>query len=192
MKLSQLLAGATALAFAAGVASSAFAAPAPTTNVPFALSGSVASSCLMSFASTSVPVGNNGVIPIDTNAADTSTYFHMTDANDYGLEAGFAGCNTASTVSVVKTNGANGLETNNTSAFDKSVLQNNLPYSVQFGFDHGANGDPVTVSAAGATITNQPAFSGSANISVVIPQATLGLVSGTYTDTVTVTLTATG
>jgi hypothetical protein len=191
MKLSQLLAGATALAFTVGVASSALA-DTPSTNKPFALSGSVVSSCLMNFTTTAVPLGNNGVIPIDTNAADTSTYFHMTDANDFGFEAGFAGCNTASTVSVVKTNGATGLETDNKSKFDSSVLQNNLPYSVQFGFDHGANGDPVAVTAAGATITAQPAFSGAANISVTVPQAALGLVSGNYTDTVTVTLTATG
>ena len=192
MKPSNLLAGATALAFAVGVASSVSAAP-PSTSQAFNLSGAVSAACLINFSSSAVPIGNTpGVIAIDTNAADTTTYFHMTNANEYGFEAGAAGCNTAATVVVAKTNGTTGLEDNNTSVYDKAVLQNTLPYQVQFGFDCGANGDKVLTTAGSNTLTNQPAFAGTANISVVVPQAPLGLVSGTYTDTVTVTLTATG
>jgi hypothetical protein len=198
MKLSQLLAGATALAFAAGAASSALAA---SNTQTFNVSGSVTATCLIYFSNTTGAIGN---IPVNVVASSaSSTYFHMTDTGgDSQTLLGQGGCNDDNTVEITKGNGATGMTSTNTSSFDPAVFQNTLPYNVELGWtgtyggnQHGPStpeneGLPLPPNSGDTGAFANGAFASSMNITFLVEDQPKALLSGTYTDTVMVTLTA--
>jgi hypothetical protein len=195
MKLSQLLAGATALALAAGMSASAMAA---TASVTFNVTGNVNESCLISFTNTNMPIGT---IPIDTTATDpVGSYFHMT-SNPSSTVVGQGGCNANNTVTITKGNGTPGLHNPTTAIYDPTQFTANLDYNAEVGWTgpygfYGSGqhpnvnqGLPAGSETATASITNG-AFASSMDVTAYIFTSPLALLAGTYSDTITVTLTA--
>ncbi len=169
----------------------------PTVTVSFNMSGTVAQNC--SYFSNSA--GNSqsislGAIGIKNgNSQNIGSLFNQIDPIDFEITSTNAGCNTDNTVTVTK--GANGLFNPSTSGYDSSQFTNSIPYSIKVGV-HAATlaGTVGTGIPQGFTVATT-AQTGSANygawrskldLLANIPAQTLGLVAGTYSDTITVTL----
>jgi hypothetical protein len=200
MKLSQLLAGATAMAFVAGVASSAMADPGGTAATQqFQISGTVVSTCLLNVAAPNIALGNISINTVATSSP--STYFHMTTAGDI-LQAqltGTAGCNSNSNVTLSKANGTEGLHNSTTAGFDQTVFTANIPYNFQLSWS-GSNSftpgaQPASPQSArvlpteGNSSVATGAFASNVNFAFFAADPGLGLLAGTYKDTVTLTFT---
>ncbi len=200
MKLSHLLTGAAALAFAVGISASAYAAD--NDQVTFNVTGHVKQTCLIHFDSHNLPIGD---IPIDHNASDAVTsYFHMT-SNPSATDVGQGGCNDENDITISKGNGPTGLHNPTTAGYDPTVFTADLDYNAEVGWtgpygflgagphpssDQGLPAGSGVGSATTATIGHNGAFASSMNVTAYIFTSPHALLAGTYSDTITVTLQA--
>lgn len=174
----------------------------PTVTKTFALTGTVNKDCSYyigngDLASRNI---NLGTIGIRTNAGETvSNAFDMVAPAGAVVASGTAGCNFNNTVTITKANGTDGLENQIASGFDSNQFQANLPYTVNANWTgvQGAgnvgpgSGQSLTVGLNEATDQwTGGAWRSGFVLTFGVPVAPLGLVAGTYTDTVTVELAA--
>ncbi|VXC96737.1 hypothetical protein [Sphingomonas sp. AX6] len=174
----------------------------PTVTKTFALTGNVNKDC-------SYYIGNGdlanrnislGTIGIRTNAGETVTNaFDMVGPAGAVITSGTAGCNFNNTVTITKANGTDGLENQVASGYDTNQFQANLPYTVNANWT-GVQGAGTIGAGTGQSLTvglNEAtdqwtggAWRSGFVLTFGVPVASLGLVAGTYTDTVTVELKA--
>lgn len=173
----------------------------PTVNVAFTLTGSVTKDC-------SFYAGNNaaarnidfGQIGVRTgNNENVTDAFEMVAPANAAIQSLTAGCNFNNTVRLVKTNGVNGMVNNAAGGYDSNQFQANLPYSVAAAWTGTTNqsgpqaGTPQSLAVAANAANNQisqGAWRSQFDLSVNVPTPNLGLVAGTYSDTLTLTLQA--
>ena len=175
----------------------------PTVQHAFTLTGSVARDCsyfglgdLSSGSAYTIPLGAIGVRNGDNELVNN--LFNQNGDFTYDIATTTAGCNTNNTVTVTKN--ADGLRNTAAVGFDNTQFTNHIPYSVLVGIasattntSSGAVGQytPMTVAANAASNTETlGAWRSSLHLTATIPAQTLGLVAGTYSDTITVTLAA--
>ena len=173
----------------------------PTVNVAFTLTGSVTKDC--SFYAGNTAAARNidfGVIGVRTgNNENVNDAFDMRAPAAAAIDTLTAGCNFNNNVSIAKTGGVNGMVNNAAGGYDSNQFQANLPYSVAAGWTGTTNqsgpaaGTPqtlnVTTAQANGTLA-QGAWRSAMDIDVIVPVAAKALVAGTYSDTMTLTLSA--
>ncbi|WP_326524691.1 hypothetical protein [Sphingomonas sp.] len=217
MKTSYLVLASAALALTANSASAQTAAsnatyvnPANPGNVgtasnsetaDFTVTGSVNQACVLG-AGGDLNNLNFGTIGIHADATSSvENVFTAVGTPNGHTRTNLAGCNTANTMTVTKTNGANGLVNADaaTGGYDGNVFQANIPYSIAVQYTAGAVGTLVPqgsisqFSVAATASTNNKsnaAWKSGAAFRIDLTDPTKALVAGTYTDTVTVVLAA--
>jgi hypothetical protein len=174
----------------------------PTVATAFTLTGSVQKDC-------SFYAGNNanarnidfGVIGVRTgNNENVAAAFEMAGDLNATIQTLTAGCNFNNEVKIEKTNGQGGLQlVGNPGGFDVTQFQSNIPYSVQASWqgvalDAVTQGSPQSLTVAsnqGSNQKSQGAWRSQMTLGINAPAVTFrGLVAGTYSDTMTVTLRA--
>lgn len=177
--------------------------PTPTVSTAFTLTGSVNKDC--SFYAGNAASATNidfGVIGVRTgDNENVNAAFEMAGDLDAEIETLTAGCNFNNEVEIKKGNiYGDGMNlVGNPGGFDSSQFQTNIPYRVDASWTGVALNEIATGYAQDLTVaTNQAsatkqqgAWRSSMNISINAPAITgRGLVAGTYSDTMTVTLRA--
>lgn len=179
--------------------SSGFAAntsSASTTNgATFSLSGTVTPDCAYYIGDTVTSV-NFGTIGINTSDNNPDAAFEMV-GNDRTLEisSNLAGCNTRNTVTFSKTD----LSTSASAGFDAAQFTNVIPVELAASFKAGVVGatgnagqQNVSLTAGGnqAAAGTWGAWKSPLNMVVKMKNPNKGLLAGTYTGTVGVTIVA--
>lgn len=174
----------------------------PSLPTAFTLTGTVNPDC-------SFYAGNNaaarninfGTIGVRTgNGENVGDAFEMRAPAVVNINSGTAGCNTRNNVTISKLNGVDGMvnAAAASAGFDTNQFTDNLPYTVNANWT-GVNvgqvgagtGRSLTVATnEGSDTRDGGAWRSSFNMLVTIPTPNLGLVAGTYSDTLTVTLAA--
>jgi hypothetical protein len=172
----------------------------PSVTRTFALTGSVAQDCSYYTGGSNSQTINLGAIGVrNGDSEDVGTLYNQVDTLNVDNQSNGAGCNTDNTVTVTKTNGANGLSNPTTSGYDDLQFTNHIPYSITTGIQHATAAGSVDHGIFRSFTVATGASTGSAtfgawrsqiNVHVTVPAQTLGLVAGTYSDTITVTLAA--
>lgn len=170
----------------------------------FTLAGTVTKDCSFYSGDSTVSGGifnqtiQLGTIGVQTgNNVNSSLAFDQNGPITANISTSTAGCNTANTVTVSKLNGVDGLKNPAPGSYDSNQFTDRIPYTVVAtwtGIDSGVGiggTKTITVAANDDTETkNQGAWRSSFDLSINAPAPTKGLVAGTYTDAVTVTLAA--
>lgn len=168
-------------------------------SAAFTLKGEVSQDC--SFYSGAIDTvlnfGQIGINTLDNGGVDDA--FDMVSAANAEIETNTAGCNTKNEVRITKTNGNAGMKSNFAGAFDGGQFQANLPYKV----DASWTGVPAGSGSATATtqslsvattapggVKTQGAWKSHFKVNITVPVADKSLVSGTYSDTLTIELAA--
>ena len=165
----------------------------------FTMTGTVSTDC-------AYYSGDNGAETLDFGqigiyASDNTgpaAAFTMVAPATLTIDTNLAGCNTANTVRIQKTD-LNGLVNAGASAYDNNVFQANLPYQVTARYTAGLNtgggtaGVPRTLTVA--TTSDQAsaqhgAWKSAMALDVVIPRPGKALVAGSYAGTFGVTISA--
>lgn len=170
----------------------------------FTLAGTVTKDCSFYSGDSTVSGGifnqtiQLGTIGVQTgNNVNSSLAFDQNGPITANISTSTAGCNTANTVTVSKLNGTVGLKNPAPGSFDSNQFTDVIPYTVVAtwtGIDSGVGAGAlktITVAANDDTETKtQGAWRSSFDMTINAPAPTKGLVAGTYTDAVTVTLAA--
>lgn len=134
-----------------------------------------------------IDLGTIGVRTMDSN--NVSQAFNQVSAATAHVDTATAGCNTANTVTITKTNDA--LLNSAPGSYDSAQFTASIPYSINASWNNAGN----KTLALGATSGNvhQNSLSGGAwrssfAMDVNIPVQQKGLVAGTYSDKITVTV----
>lgn len=169
----------------------------------FTLTGNVDKTCAIGgvdgFGGTTS--GLNATVDLGTigiSAGDDQSYdslFTMTGPATVQLNSAAAGCNYNNTLSLTKSS-ADGLVNSNPGSYDSSQFQANIPYAatatftgVQSGTGTGTTQTVTVDTASAANSGTFGAWRSPLQIDVNAPQVTgKGLVGGTYSGTLTVTL----
>ncbi len=168
-------------------------------SAAFTLKGEVSQDC--SFYSGAIDTvlnfGQIGINTLDNGGVDDA--FDMVGAANAEIETNTAGCNTKNEVRITKANGIAGMKSNYAGAFDGSQFQANLPYKVDAswtGVPAGSGSATATTQTLNVT-TGQPggvkvqgAWKSHFKVNITVPVADKSLVSGTYSDTLTIELAA--
>lgn len=166
----------------------------------FTITGTVSQACVLGAGGDLNDV-NFGTIGIYADATSTveNVFTSVGPANGH-TRTNLAGCNTANTMTVRKTNGVDGLKnTGNTGGYDSNVFQANIPYSIAAAYTAGAVGTLVpqtSISQFSVSTTEDQdskanaAWKSGASFRIDISDPTKALIAGTYSDTVTVELAA--
>lgn len=168
-------------------------------SAAFTLKGEVSQDC--SFYSGAIDTvlnfGQIGINTLDNGGVDDA--FDMVSAANAQIETNTAGCNTKNEVRITKTNGIAGMKSNYTGSFDGGQFQANLPYKVDASWTGVAAGSgsatatsqslSVGTGAAG-NVKTQGAWKSHFKVNITVPVADKSLVSGTYSDTLTIELAA--
>lgn len=174
----------------------------PTVTRKFVLQGEVAQNCSYFIDSnTNTQTIDLGAIGIHNgDNQPVGTLFNQVDTIGVDNQSTGAGCNTDNTVTVTKTNGAKGLVNPNAGDYDSNQFTANIPYSLTVGFQdavlQGAGAQPGSFQSFQVSTTqstgnlNLGAWRSEINVHATIPPQSLGLLAGTYSDTITVTLAA--
>lgn len=165
----------------------------------FTLTGTVDKDC--SFYNGSAAGGahtiNLGTIGVRTGDADNvSIAFNQVADASANVNTATAGCNFNNRVTINKAH--KGLQNNTTSSFDPNQFTNEIPYSVDATWTGVAQGSSqsgqrelqLSANTSGSQFLDSGAWRSAFNMNIAIPKQSLGLVAGTYTDTITVTLAA--
>ena len=124
--------------------------------------------------------------------------FTMVDDAEVSIDTNLAGCNTANTVTIAKTD-LNGLVNAGASSYDSNVFQANLPYEVTAryvagpvagGAAPGSNQTLVVATTADQNSRQHGAWKSAMSLDVVIPVPAKALVAGSYAGTFGVTISA--
>lgn len=172
-----------------------------TVSTAFTLTGTVNKDCSYFNANSgshTIPLGTIGVR--NSNNEAPSQLFNQVSDFSIEITSTSAGCNFANTVSVDKSNGAQGLLNSAPGGYDSNSFTANIPYIARIGISQATTN--TTAPAPGQYQTFQAetneggkskafgAFRSAIFLHAIVPAQTKGLVAGTYSDTVTVTLTA--
>lgn len=176
----------------------------PTVTRTFLLQGEVAKNCSYFIGTSNTPgqqtidLGAIGIHNGDNQA--NNTLFTQVDTVGSDIQSSQAGCNTDNTITLTKKNGTSGLVNPSPGDYDNTQFTANIPYSVQVGItgvaqgqgSHAPTSQLFTVSTSQSTGNmTVGAWRSLIGLHVVIPaQPSLGLLAGTYSDTMTVTLAA--
>ncbi len=164
----------------------------------FTMTGSVSTDCAYYSGTNNTETLDFGQIGIYTSDdAGPAAAFTMVDDAYVNIDTNLAGCNTANTVRLAKTN-VNGLVSDNTGGFDSAEFQNNLPYSVTARYVAaaanttavGTNQTLVLTTALPNITRTHGAWKSAMSLDVEIPQAAKALVAGNYSGTFSVTISA--
>lgn len=164
----------------------------------FTLTGRVSTDCAYYSGnnnSETLDFGTIGIYATDINGPINA--FKMVTPANVTIATNLAGCNTANTVRIAKTD-VRGLVSDNVSGWDSDVFQNNLPYSVTARYKASAPGAPnagtdqvlVVSGAVDQNSRQHGAWKSAMALDVTIPRADKALVAGTYTGTFGVTISA--
>lgn len=166
----------------------------------FTLTGSVAKDC--SYFAGDGSTGDTvhtislGAIGVRNGDAETtSTLYTMVNGFSEEITSSTAGCNYNNTLKVSKS--AKGLTNTAAGGYDSNQFQANIPYSLNVGLtattnqSTGAAGDYIAMPVAIDAASNQEslgAWRSRVVMTANVPAPTLGLVAGTYSDTITIEL----
>lgn len=168
----------------------------------FTLTGTVNKDCSFYGGGQSAHTINLNTIGIRTQSTDNvSQAFNQAHDITANFNTATAGCNTNNTVEISTQNHGK-LLNSQPGAYDQTQFTANIPYSLNAtwqGVDAGAgNGTAhqqqikwdAGAAGAGTGTKTGGAWRSAFNMDIVAPAQSLGLVSGTYEDTITVTLAA--
>jgi len=165
----------------------------PTVGATFSLKGEVSQDCAYYTGGTDTTV-DFGTIGINTSDNNPNGAFQMV-GNDRTLEinSNLAGCNTKNTVKFSKTD----LTASAAGGFDPAQFTNVIPVELQAKFTAGVpgatsgiSGQTVNITAAGNQALENPygAWKSPLNMTVRMKNPNKGLVAGSYTGSVGVTI----
>ncbi|NIJ21590.1 hypothetical protein FHS95_003293 [Sphingomonas naasensis] len=177
-----------------------FEAASPTVSHSWDISGEVQKDCsFYSQGQTSNHQLNFGVLGVN-NQSNTSLNdaFDMRSAAVANVTTTTAGCNANNTVTITKTNGSDGLVSDSTDGFNSADFTNKIPYSVTAVWlgtastsgSGSQSGRLLDVSTGeGSDSLTGGAWKSAFNMTITAPKPQKALISGNYTDKVTVELT---
>lgn len=161
----------------------------------FTLKGKVATDCAYYTGSSTNQTLDFGTIGIyaDENAGPANL-FNMTQAASVEINSNVAGCNTANTVKITKTD----LESDNNGGYDSSVFTNKLPFSVTATYKAGALNSAAAAqsqswtvaSGVGTDSKSHGAWKSPMSLNVNIAKPNQALLAGNYEGTVSVLISA--
>lgn len=167
-------------------------------SASFTLRGNVDKDCSFYTGTTNAREINLGTIGIRGGAGENvADAFNMVDDARAQIRSGTAGCNFKNTLTISKENLGLGMVNTGAAGFDSDEFQANLPYVINAEFFGTTN---ITAGAAGGPQRpqvglNQPsatwtggAWRSTFAMDITIPAPDKGLVAGTYSDKITVTL----
>ncbi|BCA63082.1 hypothetical protein HMP09_2316 [Sphingomonas sp. HMP9] len=163
----------------------------------FTLTGVVTKDCSFYGGGQTGHTINLGVIGVRTgNNDNVSIAFNQRDAVTANVNSATAGCNTDNIVTIAKANGSDGLKNFTPGSYDSNQFTDRIPYAVNAswtGVAAGSTAAGTTQNLAVAFNQGTNALTGGAwrsafNMDVNAPSQSKGLVAGTYSDTITVTL----
>lgn len=171
-----------------------------TVSNTFTLTGSVTKDCSFYGGGQTGHTINLGTIGVRTgNNDNVSIAFNQRDAITANVNSATAGCNTNNTVTISKQNGSDGLRNFQPGSYDSNQFTDRIPYTINANWTGvaagttGAGTNQTLAVAANQGSNNKAggAWRSTFNMDVNAPvQDNRGLVAGTYTDTITVTLAA--
>lgn len=171
------------------------AAASTTNGATFSLSGNVTPDCAYYIGNASTNV-NFGEIGINTSDNNPDAAFEMVGGNrTLEISSNLAGCNTRNTVTFSKTD----LSTNAGAGFDAAQFTNVIPVELAANFTAGVVGattnaglQNVSLTQAGnqAAASSYGAWKSPLNMVVTLKNPNKGLLAGSYTGTVGVTIVA--
>lgn len=167
----------------------------------FTLQGEVAKDCSFFGGANPNHTIDLGAIGVrNDNNETTANLFNQISGFTYDIATTSAGCNFNNTVTV--THNANGLSNPNAGGFDSNQFTDHIPYTISIGIAQattsqsgGQPGAYTNFTVAQGSSTNSKALGAwrsSVHIDAQIPAQSLGLVAGTYSDTIEITLQAAG
>ncbi len=171
----------------------------PTVTNSFVLTGTVAKDCSYysgaPSGTTTIPLGAIGVR--NGNTETVNNLFNQVAAFNVEITSTSAGCNTDNKVTV--SHAADGLVNANPGSYDSNAFTAKIPYTIVTGIQNatpqGTTGAGIYQSFTVAPNTasnnaNYGAWRSRMTVTAQIPAQSLGLVAGTYSDTIVVTLAA--
>jgi len=165
----------------------------------FTLTGTVSTDCAYysgDNATETLSFGQIGIYASDNTGPAAA--FTMVDDAEVTIDTNLAGCNTANTVRIQKTD-LNGLVNAGASAYDSNVFQANLPYSVTAryvaspatgGPAAGTNQTLTVATTSDQASAQHGAWKSAMALDVNIPVPAKALVAGAYAGTFSVTISA--
>ena len=165
----------------------------------FTMTGTVSTDCAYYSGNNDTETLDFGQIGIyASDNTGPAAAFTMVDDAEVSIDTNLAGCNTANTVRIQKTD-LNGLVNAGASAYDNNVFQANLPYSVTASYvaspatggpAAGTNQTLVVATTSDQASAQHGAWKSAMSLNVVIPVPAKALVSGAYAGTFGVTISA--
>lgn len=175
-------------------------AASPTVTNTWTIKGTVDKDCSYYGGGTTSHTLDFGTIGVNTQSATSvGNAFNMVSAANAVVNSTTAGCNFNNTVTLKKTNGADGMKpTGTVGGYDGNNFQANIPYSVAATFTAGSQASTSGASSQTLTATSLDAqkvgsygaWRSSMALVVNAPVPPKALVAGSYQDTLTVTLAA--
>ncbi|MBX9460143.1 MAG: hypothetical protein KL785_02415 [Brevundimonas sp.] len=165
----------------------------------FTMTGTVSTDCAYYSGNNdteTLAFGQIGIYASDNTGPAAA--FTMVDDAEVSIDTNLAGCNTANTVTIAKTD-LNGLVNAGASSYDSNVFQANLPYQVTAsyvagpvagGAAPGTNQTLVVATTADQNSAQHGAWKSAMSLDVVIPVPAKALVAGNYAGTFGVTISA--
>ena len=165
----------------------------------FTLTGTVSTDCAYysgDNATETLDFGQIGIFASDNTGPAAA--FTMVAPASVRIDTNLAGCNTANTVRIAKTD-LNGLVNAGAGAYDNNVFQANLPYQVTANYTAGlatggasaGTAQTLTVATNASAAANQHgAWKSAMALNVSIPVPAKALVAGSYAGTFGVTISA--
>jgi hypothetical protein len=168
----------------------------PIVTNTFTLNGTVTKDCSFYAGTSTSHTINLGQIGVrNGNTETTATAFTQAAPFNFDIQTTSAGCNFDNTVSLTKS--ANGLVNAAPGGYDSSEFTAKIPYKATVGVSKAVNAGATGTGIYHAFVVDVADSSGSMHLgawrsgltlNVNAPAQTLGLVAGTYTDTITLTL----
>jgi hypothetical protein len=168
----------------------------PTVINTFTLTGTVAKDCSFFSGATQTHQINLGAIGVKNgNSESAATAFTQAAPFNFDIQTTSAGCNFDNTVTLAKS--ANGLVNTAPGGYDSSEFTANIPYKATVGVQKAVNAGATGTGIYHAFVVDVAQNTGNMHLgawrslltlNVNAPAQTLGLVAGTYSDTMTLTL----
>ncbi|MFN3815122.1 hypothetical protein [Brevundimonas sp.] len=164
----------------------------------FTLTGSVSTDCAYYSGNNNTETLDFGQIGIyASDNTGPAAAFTMVAPAVLSIDTNLAGCNTANTVRIQKTD-VRGMVNNSGSGYDTDVFQANLPYSIAASYTASGTGAPAAGSAQTLTVAENAdqasrqhgAWKSAMSLDIVVPTPARALLAGTYAGTFGVTISA--
>ena len=164
----------------------------------FTLTGSVSTDCAYYSGNNNTETLDFGQIGIyASDNTGPAAAFTMVAPATLSIDTNLAGCNTANTVRIQKTD-VRGMVNNDGSGYDTDVFQANLPYSIAASYTASGTGAPAAGTAQTLTVAENAdqasrqhgAWKSAMSLDIVVPTPARALLAGTYAGTFGVTISA--